>query len=76
MEVAVVAQIDFLVFEAAPEPLDEDVVCPAPLAVHAQPHSMALEALAPSARGELAALVGVEELRNCPCCPDRLFEGL
>ena len=33
-------------------------------------------ALAPSARGELASVVGVEELWSRPCRPDRLFEGL
>ena len=28
------------------------------------------------ARGELASVVGVEELGSCPCRPDHLFEGL
>lgn len=76
MEVAVVAQMDFLVFEAVPEPFNEAIVPPAPLAVHAQAHSVSLEAFAPGTRSELAPLIGVEELRSRPCRSDRLFEGL
>ena len=58
-----VVQIDSLVFEGAPQPLDEDVV-------HA-PARPSIEIWTPAARkrpvkgeaGELAALIGIEDLR-------------
>jgi len=53
-------QVDLLVFDAAPQPLDEHVVEPAPLAVHADADTGALEPVGEGAAGKLAALVGVE----------------
>ena len=61
---AVIAQVDFRVLEAAPEPLDEDVVHPAPLAVHAHGDAELLQAPGLFLARELAALVGVEDLRH------------
>ncbi len=56
-------EIDRLVFERAPQPLDEDVVhAPAP-AIHRDPDAGRLQAPGEGEAGELAALVGVEYLR-------------
>ena len=60
----VVAKIDLLVFQTPPQPFDEDVVHPAAPAVHADPYSEFQESSDPFLRGELAALVGVEDLRR------------
>ena len=49
-------EIDFLVFDRAPQPLDEDVVAPGALAVHADGDARVLERLDDVDRGELAAL--------------------
>ena len=53
-------EVDFLVFEAAPQPLDEDVVHAAALAVHADHHPVPLQCPGEIVTGELAALVGIE----------------
>ena len=58
------AQIDGLVFERAPQPLNEDVVqAPAP-AVHRDPDAGLPQAPGEGEAGELAALVGIEDLRR------------
>jgi len=49
-------QIDLLVLDTAPQPLDEHVVDPAPLAVHADGDVVSLEHVGEGLRGELAAL--------------------
>ena len=68
-------EVDLLVFEAAPQPLDEDVVHVAALAVHADRDPVALQGAGEVVAGELAALVGVEDLG--PAVPrERFFEGL
>ena len=54
--------IDFLVLDPLPGPLDENVVSPAALAVHADLDVVILERLGKLSAGELAALVGVEDL--------------
>ena len=55
-------QIDRLVFERAPQPLDEDVVhAPAP-AVHRDADAGRLQAAGEGEAGELAALIGIEDL--------------
>lgn len=56
-------QVDMLVFERSPEPLDEDVVdCPA-FAVHAQLDFQILgNIVGEQLCGELAALIGVDDL--------------
>src|SRR5438552_17989519 len=56
-------EVDFLVFEAAPQPLDEDIVHAPALAVHADGDPMSLEGGGEIVAGELAALVGIEDLR-------------
>ena len=56
-------QVDVLVLHALPQPLDEHVVDPAPLAVQADPDGVGLENLGEVVACELAALIGVEDLR-------------
>ena len=56
-------QIDLLVLDAPPQSLDEDVVAPAALAVHADRDLVVLEHLREVQAGELAALIGVEDFR-------------
>ena len=55
-------EVDFLVFEAPPQSLDEDVVHAAPLAIHADRYLVALQGAGEVVAGELAALVGIEDL--------------
>src|SRR5215213_2919813 len=69
------SQVDLFVLDRSPEALDEDVVAPSTLAVHADrdpvPGQHAGEYLA----GELAALIGVEDLRPT-MASQSLFQGL
>src|SRR5258708_15913377 len=57
------SQIDLLVFDAAPQSFDEHIVPPSALAVHADRDAVAGEDAGEGRPGELAALVGVEDLR-------------
>ena len=57
-------QIDFLVFDRPPKPLDEHLVRPPPAAVHADVYSEVQKASGPLGGGELATLVGVENFRD------------
>ena len=52
-------EVDLLVFQAAPQPLDEDIVHAPALAVHAEGDRMALEGAGEVVAGELAPLVGI-----------------
>ena len=56
-------QIDRLVFEQTPQPLDEDIVHAASPAVHRDRDVRALEHAGEVEAGELAALIGVEDFR-------------
>ena len=56
-------QIDLLVLDRSPDPLDEDVVAPGALAVHADRDLVLRSAAGEGLAGELAALIGVEDLR-------------
>jgi hypothetical protein len=56
-------QIDFFVFDALPEPFHEDVIPPAPLAIHADLYAMGFQKTSKLEAGELAALIGVEDVR-------------
>ena len=58
-------EVDLLVFEAAPQPLDENVVHIAALAIHADGDLVALQGAGEVVAGELAALVGIEDLGLC-----------
>ena len=69
------AQIDGLVFERTPQPLDEDVVqAPAP-AVHRYPDTGLPQAPGEGEASELAALVGIEDLQRA-MAGQRLVECL
>jgi len=59
------------VLNRPPQPLNEQVVVVAPFSIHADLDSVPLEEPGESLAGEVAALVGVEDLR--PSLPDRLF---
>src|SRR5438309_6333917 len=52
-------EVDLLVFEAAPQPLDKDVVHAAAFAVHADRDAMPLQGAGEIVTGELGALVGI-----------------
>jgi hypothetical protein len=56
-------QIDCLVFERAPQPLDEDVVHAAAPAIHGDRNLRRVEQTGEVKAGELAVLVGVEDIR-------------
>src|SRR5215212_11563066 len=51
-----------LVLQATPQPLDEDVVQKATLAIHADPDPTAFQLIKETHAGELHALIGVENL--------------
>src|SRR5690349_6131413 len=68
-------QIDLLVLDRLPQPLDEDVVPPAALAVHADADVSILEYLSKLSAGELAALVGVEDL-GCAVAGKGFVQGV
>ena len=57
-------QIDFLVLDGFPEPLDKHVISPAALAVHRDADTALFEHRGKCQAGELAALIGVENLRR------------
>src|SRR3990172_150048 len=67
-------QVDLLVLEGAPEPLDEDVVAPAAPAVHADPDAVLEQEPGERRAGKLRALVGVEDLGPA-MTRDRLLDG-
>src|SRR6202043_2635691 len=57
------SEIHLLVFDATPQPLDEDVVPPGALAVHADGDSVFDQHASECRASELAALIGVADLR-------------
>jgi hypothetical protein len=57
-------EVDALVLHTPPQPLDEHIIDPAPLAVHADAHARGFQNRGEVPVGELAALVGVEDLRG------------
>src|ERR1700731_1746965 len=58
-------QVDLLVLDAAPQTLDEHVVAPSSLAVHADRNAVVGEGAGECRAGELRALVRVEDVRLC-----------
>src|SRR5215470_7865708 len=61
--IGIAFQVDVFVLQAAPQALDEHVVHPAAAAVHRDLDTGAFERAGEGHAGELAALVGVEDLR-------------
>ena len=68
-------EVDLLVLDRAPHPFDEHVVAPASLAVHRDADAVPVEQPGELAARELAALIGVEDLRLA-VPGDRFFDGL
>src|SRR5207244_6374786 len=54
-------QIHLLVFDAAPQPLNEHVVAPGSFAIHTDRDAVACERAGEGRAGELRALVGIED---------------
>jgi len=54
-------QVDAFIFQAPPEPFDKDVIEEPALAIHRDAHTGSTRPICPSARRELAALVGVHD---------------
>ena len=55
------AQVNLLVLDGPPEPLDEDVVAPCPSSVHADGDAIVAQQAGEGHAGKLAALVAVED---------------
>ena len=53
-------EIDFFIFDTAPQPFDEDIVETPTLAIHADPDVGVLQATGESQRRELRSLVGIK----------------
>ena len=68
-------QIDLFVLDRSPEPLDEYVVAPGALAVHADLNAVPLEHGDERPIGELRALIGIEYL-GVSEVRDRLLDGV
>jgi len=68
-------QVDFLVLDTAPQALDEHVVHPSSPAVHADPHALCQQRFGEVLGGELATLIGVEDLGGT-VAHQRLLERL
>jgi len=56
--------IHLLIFQAAPQPLNENVVQKSPFAVHADPYVLARKPVQERGAGKLHALIGVEYFRT------------
>lgn len=68
-------EVDLLVLHRPPEALDEDVVAPGALAVHADADVPVGQHLDELPAGELGALVGVDDIRRAVAA-QRLLQGL
>ena len=61
-------QVNMLVLHRAPESLDKDVVHPSSFAIHADCNVVRLQDACELFAGELAPLIGVEDLRPAVFC--------
>ena len=61
-QIGVGVQINLLVFDGAPQPLNEDIVEAAAFAIHADFYAVLFEHVGKGQRRELCALVAVENL--------------
>ena len=68
-------QIDLLVLDRSPEALDEDVVSPCALAVHADRDAVVGQHFGEFGTGELATLIGIEDLWTAVLC-DGLLDSI
>src|SRR5580693_5392814 len=55
------SQIDLLVFDGAPQPLDEHIVPPSAFAIHADRDALFSEDAGEGRAGELRALIGIDD---------------
>ena len=55
-------QVMLFLLHVAPQPLDEHIFDSTPLAVHAHAHALGQQRLGGVLRGELCALIGVEDI--------------
>ncbi len=67
---AVLTQIDFLVFQAAPESFDENIIKDSATAAHANSNLVLGEDTGPASADKLNSLIGVTDLRGSV-----LFQG-
>lgn len=70
----VALQVNLVIFDGAPEPLDKDFVEAKALAVQWELYAQSKQQLGKLGGGELAALIGVEDLRRA-VLPDRSLQG-
>src|SRR5215208_8282943 len=68
------SEVDLLVLDRSPETLDDDVVAPGTLAIHADRDPVPGQHAGEDLAGELAALIGVEDLRPA-MAGQSLFQG-
>jgi hypothetical protein len=68
-------QVEVVVFDGPPQPLNEDVVLATAAAVHADSDPVVLENLGESVAGKLGSLIGVGNLRF-PVAAKGLLESL
>jgi hypothetical protein len=68
-------QIQLFVLDRSPETLDENVVAPRALAVHADRDPVFLEEVGEESIGELATLIGVEDCWHAEL-RDRFLDGI
>ena len=66
-------EVDLLVFDAAPQPFDKDIIPPSPFAVHADGDAVGGQHAGKGRAGELATLVRIEDLRRA-VRGQRIFE--
>src|SRR4029077_5050878 len=57
-------QIDLLVLDRSPQPLDKDIITPRAATIHADRDRVLQQQAGERGAGELAALVGIEDLRS------------
>src|SRR6516162_1441407 len=69
--VGIALEIDLLVLERAPQPLDEHVVHPAPATIHRDAHAGSRQRAGEGSGSERAALVCVEDAPAPPPAPTR-----
>ena len=68
-------QIDLLIFDGPPKPLDKNIVAPSPFSIHADRDVMFVEQVCKGKAGKLAALIGIEHLGLSITCQS-LLDGL
>ena len=68
-------QVEVVMFDGPPKPLDEDVVLASAAAVHADADVLVFEKLGKGRAGKLGALIGVEDLRPS-VAPEGFLERL